>query len=83
MDFALEQYNAVEADGFVEVEIILSGGTSSTPITVTIIPTVKSPISATGKYLLHANYWICWLKESCAHIQGFWKLTTYGLIRNT
>ena len=39
----------MESEGYVPVGVMLSGGTSTTPITVIVTPTEQSPISAMGK----------------------------------
>lgn len=55
--FALEQHNTLESVGFVEIGVMLSGGTFGSQITVIIRPTEQSPTSATGNtcnaYYLH------------------------------
>ena len=49
MEFASGQFNGSESSGFVEVVVRITGGTSITPITVTVTPTEQSPVSAIGK----------------------------------
>ena len=49
LNFTLEQYIVMESEGYVPVGVMLSGGTSTTPITVIVTPTEQSPISAMGK----------------------------------
>ena len=49
MEFASGQFNGSESSGFVEVVVRITGGTSITPITVTVTPTEQSPASADGK----------------------------------
>ena len=51
VNFTLEQYVVMESEGYVPVGVMLSGGTSTTPITVIVTPTEQSPISAMGKYV--------------------------------
>ena len=45
-------YFGLEASGFVTVTLSLSGGISSDDITVTVVPSEQSPVSAEGK-----RYW--------------------------
>ena len=49
VEFAAGQFVGSESSGFIEVIVRITGGTSSTPITVTITPSVQSPVSASGK----------------------------------
>ena len=49
MEFASEQFTGSESSGFIEVVVRITGGTSITPITVTVTPTEQSPVSAMGK----------------------------------
>ena len=49
MEFASGQFIGLESSGFIEVIVRIRDGTSSTPITVTITPSVQSPVSASGK----------------------------------
>jgi len=52
MDFTLEQYSAMESAEYVEIGVMfLSGGTSTTPITVVVTPAELSPLTAMGKYV--------------------------------
>ena len=51
LNFTLEQYVVMESEGYVPVGVMLSGGRSTTPITVIVTPTEQSPISAMGKYV--------------------------------
>ena len=56
VEFASGQFVGSESSGFIEV-IVRIGGSSSTPITVTVTPSVQSPVSAMGKWwLLTVNY---------------------------
>ena len=43
------QFVDSESSGFIEVIVRITGGLSSTPITVTVTPSVQSPVSAMGK----------------------------------
>ena len=47
VEFSAEQYVGSESLGFIEVAVKLTGGPSSTPITVTVL---LSEQSASGKY---------------------------------
>ena len=49
MEFASGQFTSSESSGFVEVVVRITGGTSITPITVTVTPTEHLPVSAFGK----------------------------------
>ena len=49
VEFASAQFNGSESSGFIEVAVIITGGTSTTPITVTVTPTEQTPLSAMGK----------------------------------
>ena len=49
VEFESEQYSGSESSGFIEVVVRITGGTSTTPITVTVTPSVQSIVSATGK----------------------------------
>ena len=49
VEFTSEQFVGSESLGFIEVIVRITGGSSSTPITVTVTPSVQSPVSAMGK----------------------------------
>ena len=49
LEFTSGQFIGSESSGFIEVIVRITGGTSSTPITVTVTPSVQSPVSARGK----------------------------------
>ena len=42
------QFVGSESSGYVEVVVRITGGLSSAPITVTVTPSVQSPVSAMG-----------------------------------
>ena len=48
VEFALGQFTGSESSGFIEVIVRTTGWTSSTPINVTVTPSVQSPVSAMG-----------------------------------
>ena len=48
VEFKSGQFTGSESSGFIEVTVRITGGTSNTPITVTITPSVQSPVSAMG-----------------------------------
>ena len=48
VEFASGQFTGSESSGFIEVIVRITGGTSNTPITVTVTPSVQSPVSAMG-----------------------------------
>ena len=52
VEFASPQFTGSESSGFIEVIVRITGGTSSSPITVTVTPTVQSPVSAMGMWWL-------------------------------
>ena len=47
--FASGQFTGSESSEFIEVVVSLTGGTSNTPITVTVTPSEQSPVSAMGE----------------------------------
>ena len=49
VEFAQMVYSRSEASGFIPVTLLLRGGTSTNDITVTVIPSDQSPVSAEGK----------------------------------
>ena len=49
VEFAKMVYSDSEASGFIPVTLLLRGGTSADDITVTVIPSDQSPVSAEGK----------------------------------
>ena len=51
-EFTSGKFNGSESSGFIEVVVRITGGTSSSPITVTVTPSVQSPVSAMGMYWL-------------------------------
>ena len=52
VEFASGQFVGSESSGFIEVIVRITGGSSSTPITVTVTPSVQSPVSAMGRQWL-------------------------------
>ena len=48
VEFTSGQFTGSESSGFIEVVVRLTGGTSNTPITVTVTPSEQSPVSAMG-----------------------------------
>ena len=49
MEFASGQFVGSESSGFIEVIVRITRGSSSTPINVTVTPSVQSPVSAMGR----------------------------------
>jgi len=49
VEFASLQFVGSESSGFIEVIVRITGGFSITPITVTVTPSVQSPVSAIGR----------------------------------
>ena len=48
VEFASGQFAGSESSGFIEVIVRATGRVSSIPITVTVTPSVQSPVSARG-----------------------------------
>ena len=56
VEFTLGQFVGSESSRFIEVIVRIREGSSSTPITVTVTPSVQSPVSAMGRqWLLTVN----------------------------
>ena len=49
VELTLPQFIGSESSGFIEVIVRITGGSSITPITVTVTPSVQSPVSAMGR----------------------------------
>ena len=49
VEFSQSDYTSSEQSGVVPVTLVLRGGTSTSDITVTVIPSDQSPVSAEGK----------------------------------
>ena len=49
IEFAQTVYSGSEASGFIPITLLLRGGTSTDDITVTVIPSDQSPVSAEGE----------------------------------
>ena len=49
VEFASGQFVGSESSGFIEVIVRIAGGSSITPVTVTVTPSVQSPVSAMGR----------------------------------
>ena len=47
--FGSRRFVGSESSGHVEVVVIISGGSSSTPIEVVVTPSEQSPVSARGE----------------------------------
>ena len=54
VEFASGQFTGSESSGFIEVIVRVTGGVSSSPITVTVTPSEQSPVSAMGKFVYMA-----------------------------
>ena len=48
VEFTSREFTGSESSGFIEVTVRITQGTFNTPITVTITPSVQSPVSAMG-----------------------------------
>ena len=48
VEFSSGQFTGSESSGFIEVIVRVTGGISSTLITVTVTPSEQSPVSAMG-----------------------------------
>ena len=53
VEFTSGQFTGSESSGSIEVVVRITGGSSSDPITVTVTPSVQSPVSAIGMYVCH------------------------------
>ena len=49
VEFTSGQFVGSESSGFIEVIVRITGGSSNAPITVIVIPSVQSPVSARGR----------------------------------
>ena len=49
MEFTQNVFTANESSGVITVTLLLRGGSSSNAISVTVIPSDQSPLSAEGK----------------------------------
>ena len=49
VEFTSGQFGGSESSGFIEVIVRITKGSSSTPITITVTPSVQSPVSALGR----------------------------------
>ena len=52
VEFTSGQFTGSESSGFIEVIVRITGGRSSSPITITVTPTVQSPVSAMGMLIM-------------------------------
>ena len=52
VEFTSGQFTGSESSGFIEVVVRITEGTFTTPITVTVTPSVQLPVSAIGVYML-------------------------------
>ena len=60
VQFSKSKYISSERSRGIPVMLILGGGTSSNKITVTVIPSDQSPVSAEGKeHLSNYHYKVC------------------------
>ena len=48
VEFTSGQFTGSESSGFLEVVVRITGGVSTSPINVTVTPSVQSPVSAVG-----------------------------------
>ena len=48
VEFTPGQFTGSESSGFIEVTVRITGGTSSSPITVMVTPSLQSPVSVMG-----------------------------------
>ena len=58
VEFSSEQFTGSESSGFIEVLVRITGGTSTTPITVTVTLSVQSPASAMGNDILYLRTYV-------------------------
>ena len=59
--FKQHQFRGSEVTGFVIINLVLDGGTSSNPFNITVIPSELSPVSAEGDGVM-CNF-MCLLKN--------------------
>ena len=60
VEFTQSSFSGVENTGFLDVALQLTGGTSSTPFSVTVTPSEQTPVSAEGNIVCII---MCWLKS--------------------
>ena len=48
VEFPSGEFTGSESSGFIEVIVRITGGVSTSPINVTVTPSVQSPVSAMG-----------------------------------
>ena len=59
VQFSSRSYTASESSGNISVTLSLEGGTSSSNITVIVLPSDQSPVSAEGnKYVFYIDWFI-------------------------
>ena len=56
VNFASHVYSGMEESGFVNVSVILNGGTSAYPFNATVTPSEQSPVSAEGNSIMYYHY---------------------------
>ena len=66
VEFASGQFTGLESSGFIEVIVRVTGGVSSSPITVTVTPSEQSPVSAMGKLCICYNEGIYMSIQCCS-----------------
>ena len=49
VEFESDEYVGSESSGHVQVVVVISGGSSTTPIEVVVTPSEQSPLSARGE----------------------------------
>ena len=58
--FTQAQFTGSEAMGFVQVFLVLDGGTSASPFSVTVTPSEQSPVSAEGNSVMCVLLCVDW-----------------------
>ena len=55
MEFSSQEFAGYEYSGVISVTLVLKGGVSDEILSVTVIPSDQSPVSAQGKYSVCYN----------------------------
>ena len=70
MEFSLQEFACYEHSGIISVTLVLKGGVSDDSISVTVIPSDQSPVSAQGKWSIWYDYFVTvnWLGNGVDYI---------------
>ena len=58
VEFSSYEFVGYEHGGFISVTLVLKGGVSDDSISVTVIPSDQSPVSAQGKWSIWYDYFV-------------------------